>query len=101
MEMVRTVRICNQEATMLENSGSTEEKVVASIDRNKETLTGNEGNLTSGDTNADSNRNKFEFESDPTLHEALDNGPEKIIKFRQQCMMYKTRTHMDYWKNGS
>ena len=57
---------------MLENSRSAEGQVVASIGRNKGTLAGNEDNLIYDDMDADySNREKFEFESDHTLHAAL------------------------------
>ena len=85
-EFMETVRICNQEATTLENLRSTEGQVVASIDWSGEVLMGNEDSLTSGDADADySNRDKFEFESDPTLHAALD------VRTREEYQIQTTK----------
>ena len=95
METVRTVRICNQESKMLENPRSIDGQVVACIPSHIESSTGNEDYLTSDDTSADSIGNKFEFESDPNLHAALEERPGRIFKFRQQNTAYRTKTHMD------
>ena len=76
---------------------------MASIGRSGEVLMGNEDSLTSGDVDADYfNRDKFELESDPTLHAALDEWTrEGYQKLRQQYTVYITKTHMNHWKKGS
>ena len=86
METVSTVRIFNQEATMLENSRTTEEQVVTSTGGSGEVLTGNKDSLTSGDADRYYfNRDKFEFESDPTLHAALD------VRTREEYQIQTTK----------